>query len=51
MEKILFDAHAHINEESFSEKDREELARKIEASQVAYVMDAGAKTTDRKSVV
>lgn len=42
MEKILFDAHAHINEESFSEKDREELARKIEASQVAYVMDAGA---------
>lgn len=42
MNQILFDAHAHINEESFTEEDRRELAKKIEESQVAYVMDAGS---------
>ena len=40
MEKILFDAHAHINEERFSEIDRGKLAKEIEKSQVAYVIDA-----------
>lgn len=39
--KILFDAHAHINEESYTEADREALAAEIEASPVAYVLDAG----------
>lgn len=38
---MLFDAHAHINEESYSEEDRVRLAAAIEASDVAYVMDAG----------
>mgnify|MGYP000993994641 CR=1 FL=1 len=40
MEKILFDAHAHINEERFSEIDRNKIAKEIEKSQVAYVIDA-----------
>ena len=29
--KCLFDAHAHINEESFTEEDRQALAAEIEA--------------------
>ena len=41
MDKILFDAHAHINEESYTEADREALAAEIESSAVAYVLDAG----------
>ena len=41
MDKILFDAHAHINEESYTEEDRAELAAAIEESKVAYVLDAG----------
>lgn len=41
MGKILFDAHAHINEGRYSDEDREALAREIEDSQLAYVMDQG----------
>ena len=42
MEKIwLFDSHAHINEESFTEEERETLIEEIEASDLAYVMDIG----------
>lgn len=51
MDKILFDAHAHINEESFSEEDRKKLAEAIEASPVAYVMDGGSNiATSRQAV-
>ena len=52
MEKILFDAHAHINEESFTEEDRQALAAEIEASPVRFVMDAGASlATSRQSIL
>ena len=36
---ILFDSHAHINYEKYTEKDRDELAQAIEASEVGYVAD------------
>lgn len=42
MDKILFDAHAHINEESYTEEDRAAVVAAIEDSQVRYVMDAGS---------
>lgn len=49
---MLFDAHAHINEETFSEADRTELAKAIEASDVGYVMDAGASlATSQQSII
>lgn len=37
----LFDSHAHINNEDYTEQSREELAQKIEESDVEYVMDVG----------
>ncbi len=37
---MLFDSHAHLNSEKYSE-DREELFKRIEASKVSYVMDVG----------
>ncbi len=40
-EKILFDTHAHLNEESIDDREREELIKAIEGSEVAYVMDIG----------
>jgi TatD DNase family protein len=50
--KILFDAHAHINEESYSEEDRNMLASEIEASQVRFVMDAGNNlATSQQSIL
>lgn len=50
--KCLFDAHAHINEESFTEEDRRALAAEIEASPVRFVMDAGASlATSRQSIL
>ena len=38
---MLFDSHAHINNDSFSEEERENLIEEIEASDVTYVMDIG----------
>ena len=38
---MLFDSHAHMNNESFDEEEREALIAKIEASKVDYVMDIG----------
>lgn len=38
---MLFDSHTHLNNEGYTETQREELAQKIEASQVSYVMDVG----------
>ncbi|MDR3296288.1 MAG: TatD family hydrolase [Clostridiales Family XIII bacterium] len=37
----LFDSHTHMNNESYTEAQREELAAQIEASEVAYVVDVG----------
>ena len=38
---MLFDSHAHINNESFRDAQRAELIREIEASPLSYVMDVG----------
>ncbi|MGP1570146.1 MAG: TatD family hydrolase [Eubacteriales bacterium] len=41
LNKILFDSHTHLNEERYTAAEREELAKKIEDSEVAYVVDIG----------
>ena len=51
MEKILFDAHCHINEERYSEDEREELARAIEGSPVRFVMDVGSNMEDSRRAI
>lgn len=38
---MLFDAHTHLNFLKYTDKQREDLAREIEASEVEYIMDAG----------
>lgn len=38
---MLFDSHTHLNNESYSEQEREKLFVAIEESDVSYVMDAG----------
>lgn len=38
---MLFDSHAHINNESFTEEEREALIEKIQTSDLDYVMDIG----------
>lgn len=38
---MFFDSHAHLNNESFSEEEREALIKKIEDSRLDYVMDIG----------
>ena len=37
----LFDSHTHINNEDYTEEEREALIKEIEESDVAYVMDVG----------
>ena len=39
--KMLFDLHAHINNDTFTEEEREALIADIEASDLSYVMDIG----------
>lgn len=41
MEKLLFDSHAHINEERFEGAKRAELCEQIRQSNLKYVMDIG----------
>jgi len=38
---MLFDSHTHLNNESYTTGQREELAKEIEASDVSYVVDIG----------
>ena len=38
---MLFDSHAHINNDTYTREDREALIRDIEASDLSYVMDIG----------
>lgn len=38
---MLFDSHAHINNENYTEEERENLIKEIEASELDYVMDIG----------
>ena len=39
--KILFDSHTHINNDTYTDEERRELVKEIEASEVAYVCDIG----------
>ena len=39
--KILFESHTHINNDTYTEEEREKLIREIEESEVAYVCDIG----------
>jgi TatD DNase family protein len=41
MEKVLFDSHVHINDDSYSDSERAELISDIETSAVAYAVDIG----------
>lgn len=41
MERILFDSHTHINNEGYSNEDRQMLIDEIKESEVAFVMDIG----------
>lgn len=41
LNKILFDSHTHLNEERYTPVDREKLAKLIEESEVANVVDIG----------
>ena len=41
MEKILFDSHTHLNNDTLTPEEREDLAAEIEASQVRYIADIG----------
>lgn len=38
---MFFDSHAHLNNASFSEEERQALIQKIEASNLDYMMDIG----------
>lgn len=41
MEKILFDSHTHLNNDTFTPEEREERIREIEESDVKYICDIG----------
>ncbi len=41
LRKTLFDSHTHINNDTYTEEEREQLIADIESSDVAYVMDIG----------
>lgn len=38
---MLFDSHAHINNDNYTDEERAELIKEIEASELSYVMDVG----------
>ena len=38
---MLFDSHAHLNNDTYKDEEREALIREIEASDLSYVMDVG----------
>lgn len=38
---MLFDSHTHLNNEGYTDAERQELIKEIEASDVSYVMDVG----------
>ncbi len=38
---MLFDSHAHINNNTYTQEEREALIKEIEASDLSYVMDIG----------
>ena len=48
---MLFDSHAHINNDTFTEEEREALIADIEASDLSYVMDIGFDLPSSKQAV
>ena len=48
---MLFDAHTHLNEERYTDEERDELAEEIEASQVDYILDAGSCFSDSEQAI
>ena len=38
---MLFDSHAHINNDTYTQAERDELIKEIESSDLSYVMDVG----------
>ncbi len=38
---MLFDSHAHLNNDTYTDEQREALIKEIEASDLSYVMDVG----------
>ena len=48
MNKLLFDTHAHINYESYSDADREGVYGRIESSPLAFVLDIGCDIDSSK---
>jgi hydrolase, tatD family len=48
---MLFDAHTHLNYEEFSEEERLERAREIEASVVDFIIDVGDSVESSKQAI
>ena len=48
---MLFDSHAHINNDTFTEAEREKLIEEIEASEVDYVMDIGFEDVYKRQAI
>ena len=49
---MLFDAHAHINQDTFTDEERAEIVREAEQSQLlSYVLDAGFDLPSSKQAV
>ncbi len=45
---MLFDAHTHLNYDGMSDEERAELAKEIEGSEIAYIIDAGDSVESSK---
>jgi TatD DNase family protein len=49
---MLFDAHAHINQDTFTDEERAEIIREAERSQLlSYVLDAGFDLPSSKQAI
>lgn len=42
---MLFDAHTHLNYEKYTDEERKQIAEEIEASDLAYIIDASDSVT------
>ncbi len=51
MEQIIFDAHAHYNDDKYSEQERERIIEYVFKNGVKYILNAGTNiTTSRESI-
>lgn len=48
---MLFDAHCHINDENYTDAERDELAKAIVNGNVKYVCDTGSNVDDCKKAL